>query len=210
MLLPFLRIHIVNIQALIIRDIMLRFGRGNLGFVWTVLEPMILTTGVLGLWSPLSHLDIVVARLVLEFLSTTAALAVIYMILLAIGLAEPVQDWGLLLAAWLFTAWFHAGGGLLIAAATEVYETTEKFIQPIQYLALPLSGVFFMVDWLPSDFQRLILWNPSVHCFEMFRAGYFGEAVVTHYDPLYLALWSASLTVLGVAAILAARDHVHT
>ncbi len=236
---------------------MLRFGRGNFGFVWTVLEPMILTIGVVGLWSllrqpvihgmpvigfvltgympltlwrhmsnplvrlignnvgllyhaPLSHLDIVVARLVLEFLSTTAALAVIYLILLVIGMTEPLQNWGILLAAWLFTAWFHAGVGLLIAAATEVYETTEKFIQPLQYLALPLSGVFFMVDWLPSDFQRLILWNPSVHCFEMFRAGYFGEAVVTHYDPLYLALWSASLTVLGVAAILAARDHVHT
>ena len=88
-----------------------------------------------------------------------------------------------------------AGVGLIISAATEVYEMTEKFIQPSQYLALPLSGVFFMVDWLPSDFQRLILWNPSIHCFEMFRAGYFGEAVVAHYDPMYLAMWSASLKI---------------
>ena len=103
-----------------------------------------------------------------------------------------------------------AGVGLIISAATEVYEMTEKFIQPRQYLALPLSGVFFMVDWLPSDFQRLILWNPSIHCFEMFRAGYFGEAVVAHYDPMYLAMWSASLTVIGVAAILGVRDHVHS
>ncbi len=252
-----LRGHLSGIHALIIRDLMVRFGRENLGFVWTILEPMILTAGVLTFWSllkepvihgvpvvgfaltgympltvwrhmtnsmvrlisnnaallyhvPLSHLDIVLARLTLEFLSTTTALAVMYVILLVTGLTEPVQDWGLLLTAWLFTAWYHAGIGLLIVAATERSDSVEKFIQPAQYLALPLSGVFFMVDWLPSQMQRLILWNPAIHCFEMFRAGYFGETVVAHFDPLYLAVWSFTLTVLGVVAVLRVRDHVHT
>jgi capsular polysaccharide transport system permease protein len=39
------------ITALIVRDMMVRFGRHHLGFVWTVLEPMILTAGVMLIWS---------------------------------------------------------------------------------------------------------------------------------------------------------------
>ena len=38
------------IRALMIRDLMVRFGRYHLGFVWTVLEPMILTAGVMLLY----------------------------------------------------------------------------------------------------------------------------------------------------------------
>jgi len=247
--------HAACIRALLIRDLMVRYGRENLGFIWAMLEPMLLTSGVLVIWSllkqpvihglpligfvltvympltmwrhmtssmvrlighnrgllyhpQLSHFDVVLARIVLEFLSTSIALMTIHFVLLATNLTEPVQDWGKLLAAWLFTAWFHAGLGLLIAAATERWETFEKFIQPAQYLALPLSGVWFMVDWLPSRFQELILWNPQVHCFEMFRAGYFGEGVVTHYDPLYLAAWSLTLSVLGLLALGAVGEHV--
>ena len=126
---------------------------------------------------------------------------VIYLILLSVGLTEVVQNWGVLLGGWLFAGWLYAGIALLIAAGTEAYETGEKFIQPAQYLAMPLSGVFFMIDWLPSNLQDFITWVPTVHCFEMFRAGFFGELVVTHYDPVYLTVWCLTLTVLGIAAI---------
>src|SRR5689334_14760682 len=40
-----------NIHALILRDMMMRYGRDNIGFIWVVLEPMLLTAGVMALWS---------------------------------------------------------------------------------------------------------------------------------------------------------------
>src|ERR1700712_3397089 len=46
-----LRNHSNCIRALLIRDMMARFGRANLGFAWTIMEPMLLTGGVLVLWS---------------------------------------------------------------------------------------------------------------------------------------------------------------
>lgn len=39
------------LNALIIRDLMLRFGHGNIGFMWLVGEPLILTVGVMIVWS---------------------------------------------------------------------------------------------------------------------------------------------------------------
>ena len=39
------------LEALAVRDMMRRYGRGNLGFLWVLLEPMILTVGVMLIWS---------------------------------------------------------------------------------------------------------------------------------------------------------------
>lgn len=56
------------IRALVLRDIISRFGRGNIGFVWIIVEPMLLCSGVLVLWTamkpPLEH-GVPVAALVL-------------------------------------------------------------------------------------------------------------------------------------------------
>jgi capsular polysaccharide transport system permease protein len=252
-----LRRHLDVINALIVRDLMVRFGRNHLGFVWTILEPMILCAGVVLVWSmireptihgvpvvtfvitgympltlwrhltnpmvrllrqsvgllyhrPVLHAHILLARSVLEFFSTTAALMVIYFVLAATGLVEPIEDPGLALAGWLLTGWYFGATGMLISAWSEYWEPAEKFHQPLQYLQLPLSGVFFMVDWLPGYAQKLLLLNPSVHCFEMFRAGFLGEGTTTHYDPVYLAIWSTAMTLAGAIAIDLAREHVKT
>jgi capsular polysaccharide transport system permease protein len=249
------RVHFNLLQALIIRDLMGRYGRNHLGFVWTILEPMILCVGVMIIWSttregsihgipiiafvvtlympltlwrhltgptvkllrnsaamlyhrPISHVHIILARLVLEFLSTTAALIVIYFVLVSTGLVESVKDPGLALAGWLFTGWYFGTQGVLISAWTEIWEPGEKFIGPYNYLQLPLSGAFALVDWLPADAQKWLLLNPSVHCYEMFRAGFFGAAITTHYDPVYLSTWSVILTIAAVGAMYHVRDHI--
>jgi capsular polysaccharide transport system permease protein len=157
---------------------------------------------------PVSHVHLMLARLFLEFFSTTAALFVIYFVVTAFGIIAPVEDPGLALAAWLLSAWYFGALGIAISALTEYWEPAEKFIQPAQYLQLPLSGVFFMLDWLPDYAQKLLLWNPSVHCFEMFRAGFFGEAVTTHYDPAYLATFSAVIMVGAAGIVHHVRDRV--
>ena len=247
--------HIDVLHALIIRDLMTRFGRNHLGFIWTILEPMILCTGVMFIWSmikepvihgipitafvltgympltlwrhmqnpmarilrinssllyhqPVSHVHLMLARLFLEFFSTTAALTAIYFVAISFGLVAPAEDPGLAIAAWLMTAWYFGAMGLLIGVLTEYREPAEKFIGPTQYLQLPLSGVFFMVDWMPDYAQKLLLLNPSVHCFEMFRAGFIGEAVTTHYDPAYLAACCTVLTVVAAALVFRVRDRI--
>jgi capsular polysaccharide transport system permease protein len=249
------RVHINVLRALIIRDLMGRFGRNHLGFVWTVLEPMILCTGVMIIWSlirpsvehgipivafvftlympltlwrhltgplarilrhnsgmlyhrPITHTHILLARCVLEFLSTSAALLIIYFVLVSTGLVEPIKDPSLVLAGWLFTGWYFGAQGVLISAWTEIWEPAEKFIGPMNYLQLPLSGAFVLVDWLPHFAQKLMLLNPSVHCWEIYRAGFFGEEITTHYDMGYLTGWCLFLTALAAAAMYHVRDRI--
>lgn len=46
-----LRVQARVIGALMIRDALSRYGHGSLGFFWVVGEPLLLTTGIMALWS---------------------------------------------------------------------------------------------------------------------------------------------------------------
>jgi len=46
-----LQIQMRVIGALLMREIITRYGRDNLGFLWLFLEPMIFTAGVSAVWS---------------------------------------------------------------------------------------------------------------------------------------------------------------
>lgn len=242
------RIQKRTLHALFVRDLMMRFGREHLGFAWVVLEPMLLTVGVLVLWSILrggyehgvrivelvltgymlltlwrhltnsmilllrrsvsllyhtrvSVFDVFFARVALEFAGTTTALLFVLLTLTLLGVIGPVADWSLVIAGWLLMAGLATGVGAITLVATEINETTERFIQPIQYLIVPLSGTFFMVGWLPRSIHDTILLNPMVHAYEMLRSGFFGPSVETYYAVSYPVAWSVVLNFGGLAGI---------
>jgi capsular polysaccharide transport system permease protein len=241
------RLQFRNLQALLLRDLMLRYGRDNIGFGWAVVEPMILCCGVMLIWSmmgdgkggvrvidivftgympltlwrhmtngavhqfrrsvpllyhrQLSLFDIVLSRQILEFIGTTAALAIVWSILYSVGVLQPIARPDLFLTGWLMMGWFSLACSGLFAAMTELSETSERFIQPLQYLNIPLSGSFFLLDWMPSWAQSLLMLHPHTHCYEIFREGYFGEAVTFHYDLPYFFVCAFVTTFLGVWAI---------
>jgi ABC-2 type transport system permease protein/capsular polysaccharide transport system permease protein len=43
------------VHALFLRELITRYGRHNIGFMWLFAEPMIFTLGIAGLWSLLTH-----------------------------------------------------------------------------------------------------------------------------------------------------------
>jgi capsular polysaccharide transport system permease protein len=242
------------IYALLVRDMIMRYGRGNIGFTWVVLEPMILTAGVLIIWpvmgaskygikivelvftgymlltlwrhitnnavnlfrnsaSLLYHrrvtlLDIVIARQGLEFIGASTALVAIWVVLYNVGAAAEIQRPDLLLGGWFLMGWIAIACAMILAALTEVSQLAERFIQPFQYLNIPISGAFFLVDWLPPWGQKLILYHPLVHSYELFRAGYFGSSVITHYDVAYAVAWAFGLSFLGILAVNGIRSRV--
>ncbi len=249
------RVQASTIKALIVRDIMLRYGRNNIGFLWVILEPMILTAGVLTLFSiiksshehgthvvsmvltgymPLtmwrhttnqgvfllrrsysilyhrnvSLLDVFMARMFLEGIGTTAALLAVYGMLWGADVVDTIAKPGHLFAAWVLMWWLGSSACLVIAAITEANEASERFIQPLQYLIVPLSGVFLMVDWLPERAQQIIMYNPMSNCIELFRDGFFGDAVATHYSVVNAVAWALMMTWLGLTLLKRARDNM--
>lgn len=149
-------------------------------------------------------LDIVVARNLLEGAAVGGAMACF---LLGFGMTMdswPADPALIVLGMGMMLLLSH-GIAMLIAAGSVYTDLFERLVHLVTYFTLPLTGAFFMVFWLPTDLQRAALWIPTVHCFEMVRAGQFGSQVPTTYDLLYLGAWVIGVNMTGMAALRIAR-----
>lgn len=243
------------ISALIIRDAMSRYGHENIGFFWVMGEPLLLTCGVMILWtisnqthgsevgvvpfaltgysmitlwrhivfksihgmrynasltfhSHVKFLDILFARSFLETIGILTAFFIAYVPLFLFGYIMPIRDPLVFFGGWFLTAWFSFGFGLIVAALSELNEPFERFLQPAMYITLPLTGVFYMVDWLPLPAREVLLWSPLVHGSEMFRGGLFPADVPTEWDAVYLFCWAFGTTAVGLPLCRYAQKHV--
>ncbi len=243
------------LHALLMREVITRFGRDNLGVLWLVGEPMIFTLGVATLWtaSGMNHAsgipivafavtgyssvlmwrnsasrcasaieqnkpllyhrdvqatDVFLTRIALEIGGATASFIVLSAFFIYIGWMPAPADILLVLAAWLMLAWFGASLALLIGGGTAFSPIVERIWHPAAYLLFPMSGAAFMVDWLPTNLQKLVLFLPMVHGVEMLRQGYFGSIVNTHYDISYLAVSCLVLSLVGLQTVREAGKRV--
>ncbi len=243
------------INALLIRELMARFGHHNIGFMWQIIEPLMLTLGVMVSWSliygdrnhgvrviplvltgytfltlwrhmvaRLTHAfrhgsgllfhrdvkpaDILVARGLLESIGTLISFFVAYIPLYLLDVIEPVDDYLVLLGGWTLMTFFTFGVALVITAVAHFSDAFERMIQPIMYLVLPLTGVFYMVYWLPPSAQKVANWSPLVNASEMFRAGYFGMDVPTTWSASYVLLCGIAANAIGWVLVLKAQRHI--
>lgn len=150
-------------------------------------------------------LDLLMARMILEVYGALIAYAVIAFLFWALDFYELPKDWGLFYLGWAYMIAFSSGLGLVMGCVSEMAEWTEKLVGPFMYFLLPISGVFFMADWLPDRYRALALYVPTVNAFEMIRGGQFGPSVRVHYDIVYTSWVSAALIALGL--ILSRRVH---
>jgi len=251
-LLESFRIQCRVLGALFMREILTRYGRHNIGFLWLFAEPMIFTLGVTILWnlmgahkgegititafvltgystillwrnmpsrcsnalppnySLLFHrqvkpLDIFASRMALEGAGATVSFVILTLVFHSLGLVPLPHDSITLWTAWLMLAWFAAGFSLVVGALSERTELVDKLLHPAMYLLVPLSGSFFMVEALPHSLRELVLLNPTVHCAEMFRAGFFGPGHTWHYDLLYIVAANMVLTFFGLSLVRSLR-----
>jgi len=232
------------------REVITRFGRDNLGALWLVAEPMIFTLGIATLWSAsgASHgstmpivafavtgyssvlvwrncanralmaidsnlpllfhrnvkvIDVFLTRIVLEVAGATASFAILAAFFTALEWMSAPIDMLMVIFGWFMLVWFGTALALLLGAATAYSHIVEKLWGPTAYLLFPLSGAAFMVDWLPPAMQKVVLALPMVHGVEILRAGYFGNAVRSHYDVAYMAVCCLCMT---LAALYLVRD----
>jgi capsular polysaccharide transport system permease protein len=247
-----LRTQLRVIGAIMLREMMTKFGRENLGFFWLMGEPLLLAAGVMLMWTLLGRqernvsivafvlsgyslltlwryiinnsvrcfrnnagllfhrsinlLDIVIARALLEVTGVGIAFFVAYILLYLLNLIGPIDDPLVLCGAWFLTAWFSFSVGLILAGLSEIWEIVERLVQPIMYVILPISGMFFMVEWLPPSVQKLAEYSVLVNGFEMFRGGLLGEKVIgTHWSVPYMVGWCIVLTAVGLFVVEKAR-----
>ena len=254
-LLKSLQIQLRVVGALLMREILTRYGRHNVGFLWIFFEPMMFTLGVTALWtiSKATHgsnlpitafavtgyssvllwrncasrcalailpnqallyhrnvrvIDLFLARVILEVSGATISFSVLCALFITIGMMEPPKDISLIIAGWIHLTLFGVSLGFIVGALSERSEVAERIWHTVAYLLFPLSGALFMVEWLPMQAQKLVLYLPMVHGTELVRGGYFGSLVKPHYDLSYAFIADLILLFIGLAMVMDASKRV--
>lgn len=242
-----IQVHVIH--ALIMREIITRYGRHNIGFAWLFAEPMLFTIGIMALWTVMhssesgNHLnimafaiisystvlawrntigrcalavepnlallfhrnvriiDLFAARIILEIAGTTFSMIVLLAVATAVGLIDPPASILTMVAGWGLLTWYSAAMGLILGGLCEYSDTIERLWHPISYFQLPVSGAFVLASWLPPNLREVVLMFPAANATELFRSGYFGDAIRSYYDVPYTASVCLVLTWIGLALV---------
>lgn len=242
------------LRALILRDINARFGDKRLGYVWSLINPILVVIGLLiiftvrGRMAPpalpllvfiatgfpvffafttmwngtgakaddgilmfpqVTLLDLIVSRIVLEFLTQTAAFFVIALGLILIGGAPlPADPIGVLMAFWA-CMWIGVALGMSNMAVARVLPLINVVLGPIKRLSVFASGVIFTASSLPSFLLPYFSWNPVFHGIEIARTMWYPAYRTPIGDWGYIIVVGISLSAFGIAAERVTRKYIY-
>ena len=197
-------------------------GLPVVAFLWSGYLPLLMFRHVTGLalntvrnngallyHRSITPLDIIIARCGLEVIGGLAAMVFSFLLIYALGGIEIPHNFPLFIAGILLMAWWSLAVALIVAALSERSEMVAHIWQPISYIYMPISGFFYLAEWLPSNARTVALTLiPPLHSYEMIRGGLFGGRIQTFYDPAYLSAILAVLTLLGLWLVRDVRQHL--
>lgn len=153
--------------------------------------------------------DLMFARALLEGAGTFVTFVVLIAFATAIGFAElPERPLELMIGVGLMF-WFSFAVSTIIAAATYENRLVARFVHPVTYILMPLSGAFYQLSWIPQPYREWLTWFPMTIIFEQLRYGQFRAARDTYVDLTYVVGWCLVLTYVGLLALRMTRRRVH-
>lgn len=148
---------------------------------------------------PIRPMDIIYARILLEFASGVAVFLFLFPIFIAVGICHLPSNVLVMAVGYLLVIWFSFGFVLIMAGLSELSETIEKTSHIILYLMLPFTGVFIPTFLIPEPYRSYLLYFPLIDAVDYFHHGYFGPSVPAYYQLGYTVLALLGMTLFGLA-----------
>lgn len=159
---------------------------------------------------PVRPLDIIYSRILLEFVSATAAFIVLYLFFIALGICQWPDNLLTMIIGYFMVVWFSFAFVLFMAALSELSESIERVSHIILYLNLPFSGVFITAAAVPQPYRDYLLYFPLINCVEWFHHGYYGDRLTTYYNPEYTVFLLLIMTLFSYALTNIANKRVQS
>ncbi|NNU16764.1 ABC transporter permease [Parvularcula sp. ZS-1/3] len=152
---------------------------------------------------PVTRLDVMASRAVVETLTTVSFFVVGVAIAAIIEDATLPNDPILVLASFAAAGTFGLSLGLAMGAILTYFPFAMNFLQPVNRIGFFVSGVLFTATMLPSWLYPYIRWNPMLHPIEGIRQGWFEVYTSPVLDLTYT--FSIALPLLAVGLYLERR-----
>ncbi len=148
---------------------------------------------------PIRPMDILYARILLEFSSGLIVFLFLFPIFIVIGICHMPKNILTMALGYLLIVWFSFGFVLIMAGLAELSEAIEKTSHIILYLMLPFCGVFIPTFIVPEPYRGYLLYFPLIDAVDYFHHGYFGSGVPSYYHLGYSVIVLLGMTLFGLA-----------
>ncbi|MEF3695675.1 ABC transporter permease [Desulfolutivibrio sp.] len=142
--------------------------------------------------------DIILARGVVQSLSTTISF-LFFIPLVFFDVIDFPNDPALMIFSWIFVQWYGISFAFIAIAISGLFKFGQRIAILLAATHIFITGAFYMVAWIPAQYQGYVLLSPMVHATEMMRDGLFGNIVETHYSVQYMIAANIILTYIGLA-----------
>jgi len=156
----------------------------------------------------LKPLDFYIARFIMEIVALTGAFLAYLILSIFLGWASLPKDISRMTAAWALYVWFALGWGLTLGVLITQFEVISILWKSFMILLFVLTGAYFFVGWFPLSYRKLLLLIPMISGSEMMKHGYYGDAVKTYEDPMYLIKWCIFLMFTGLCLVKYYGKHI--
>lgn len=152
--------------------------------------------------------DLLFARALLDAAAMMTAGLIIMGVTAALDIGQFPHHPLLFFAAWGLNLWFCFSLSLLVLAGNVAFPSLDRFVHPMTYFALGVSGVFYIFEQAPPFVRAIVIWVPLAQILEMLREGVFANFTSPYLKPFYIVGWCLGLTLFGLLAIRAVREKV--
>ena len=144
-------------------------------------------------------IDTIISRFLIEFniFSLNLILFTLLFFILEIG-NIPEKIYTLTLGMFLLSI-FTFGFSLLVGALNRLNQVVANVISVSTRILFYLSGIFFTVNIIPSQYHEYVLYNPIIHFLELFRYSFFDTYNYQYYNIEYMTTWSLIVLLLGLS-----------
>mgnify|MGYP003368142079 CR=1 FL=1 len=159
---------------------------------------------------PVTALDVMAARAILQGVTWVVVFLILLIGLTLMGKGLwPAHPEVCALAA-LVTFFLGCGVGMINAVLNGLFKSWDRVYTALTRPLYLLSGIFYVVDYLPEQARRALSWNPLVHAIEWFRTGFFRNFTSLTLDPQYLITWAVGSMFLGLCLERVFRSRIIT
>ena len=146
----------------------------------------------------INQIDAVYARLILEVATWSLVVVLVFsFIIVVLDVPTPADIPESLTAAALIVV-MAFGIGLINAVVRRKYAAWGIMFNVATSPLLFISGVFFTMESVPSEYREYLAWNPLIHGIEGIRMGYYPNYRSSDLDLNYLFWWGVISVFLGL------------
>jgi capsular polysaccharide transport system permease protein len=148
-------------------------------------------------YPPVKPNDVIAARIILETLTMYVVIMLFFLFIALQSGITVIVNHDNFFASILAVTLLASGVGTFNAVVSVLIQSWDRIFRMLSIPLFMSSGIFYVPKNMPLAMQKIIVWNPVLHCVEWMRTG-----VYLSYDPMldrsYVLGWAIITLITGL------------